>query len=354
MTVRYYGLMHNPDTFADVEKLYDMIKPLVSKNHSKDQDLRPISENRSRKWERIIKVNDDKYILNDGLFDSIKFWHDDGMNYSLEEIEQMAPIVWYRNLGGNECIKVRNGSGEYAHVSRYSFLQYVLPSSFRFDVDNGKQYISVKGGDKPYYLPKSAYDPQRADRIARDASFRKENSYWLEEDDNKCLYFTRKDNRWSIKGDTFMFGHPKKRINTERKAEIKPLTDRFYEYILAMYPLIDLEEENYHWNWYNKRTEQLNNSYREFSGSEVGYSWWDWDNKGEFMEHILSTEDHPMRVVLLELFIIDSELQAIKTGRSHVEDDRLPSIIRNQWNRWVNKIFALQYTYSEAIVKRVK
>ena len=30
MTVRYYGLMHNPDTFADVEKLYDMIKPLVN------------------------------------------------------------------------------------------------------------------------------------------------------------------------------------------------------------------------------------------------------------------------------------------------------------------------------------
>ena len=56
------------------------------------------------------------------MFDSIKFWHDDGMNYSLEEIEQMPPIVWYRNLGGNECIKVRNGSGEDAHVSRYSFL----------------------------------------------------------------------------------------------------------------------------------------------------------------------------------------------------------------------------------------
>ena len=71
MSYRYHTVQAN--TFAEVAKLYNTVKPVVSKNHSKEDDLRPVGV-RSRKWERIIKVNDQKYILNDGECDPIGFW----------------------------------------------------------------------------------------------------------------------------------------------------------------------------------------------------------------------------------------------------------------------------------------
>ena len=71
MSYRYHTVQAN--TFAEVAKLYHTVKPIISKNHSGKDDLRPVGV-RSRKWERIIKVNDQKYILNDGEVDQINFW----------------------------------------------------------------------------------------------------------------------------------------------------------------------------------------------------------------------------------------------------------------------------------------
>ena len=43
-------------TFKDVERHYNNIKPVVSKYHKKEDDIRPINR-RDRKWERIEKRN---------------------------------------------------------------------------------------------------------------------------------------------------------------------------------------------------------------------------------------------------------------------------------------------------------
>ena len=59
----------------------------------------------------------------------------------MQEVEALAPIVWSIDDEGNEFIKVRNGSGGSAHVSRYTFLEHNLPIDMDFLVDNGKQYI---------------------------------------------------------------------------------------------------------------------------------------------------------------------------------------------------------------------
>ena len=68
MVMRTYAPTLN--TFSDVEKLYNITKPLVSKNFSKSQDVRPVWS-RTRKWERIIKINKNEYLINDGTFDVI-------------------------------------------------------------------------------------------------------------------------------------------------------------------------------------------------------------------------------------------------------------------------------------------
>ena len=53
------------NTFAEVKAMYDGVKPVVSKNHTREQDIRPVGA-RSRKHERIMKINDNKYLINDG------------------------------------------------------------------------------------------------------------------------------------------------------------------------------------------------------------------------------------------------------------------------------------------------
>ena len=52
-------------SFKDVVKHYENIKPLVSKLHTREDDIRPIGD-RNRKWERIVKVSRNCYALSDG------------------------------------------------------------------------------------------------------------------------------------------------------------------------------------------------------------------------------------------------------------------------------------------------
>ena len=53
------------NNFKAVEAKYNSIKPVVSKNHTLDQDIRPIGERRY-KWQRIKKLSDNCYAFLDG------------------------------------------------------------------------------------------------------------------------------------------------------------------------------------------------------------------------------------------------------------------------------------------------
>ena len=46
----------NFSSFDDVVKHYESIKPLVSKLHTREDDIRPIGD-RNRKHERIVKIS---------------------------------------------------------------------------------------------------------------------------------------------------------------------------------------------------------------------------------------------------------------------------------------------------------
>ena len=131
MAYRYHRVQ-GINTFAEIEDKYNSVKPLVSKNHTKEQDVRPIGA-RQRKWERIIKVNNNKYILNNGEMDTVLFWNWYGEEYApfvptMKELEIVAPIVWTRKRDGahrrwTEYVKIRNGIGGGAHSSHYTFLE---------------------------------------------------------------------------------------------------------------------------------------------------------------------------------------------------------------------------------------
>jgi hypothetical protein len=53
------------ETFEQVEAFYNRIKPVREDGYSTSRNIRPIGD-RSRKGERIIKVNNNTYALSDG------------------------------------------------------------------------------------------------------------------------------------------------------------------------------------------------------------------------------------------------------------------------------------------------
>jgi len=122
------------NSFSKVAEHYDSIKPI------RGTDIRPLGD-RARKWEHIVKVHNNKYVLTNIL-------PDDEPNWIYQETRKgmidRAPITWTRNpRTGIEKIRIRNGSGEYAHNSTYSFLYRALPYSMDFVVDNGKQFVKA-------------------------------------------------------------------------------------------------------------------------------------------------------------------------------------------------------------------
>jgi len=137
---------YNLDTFAEVERRYDRVKPIRTTGQV------PLGD-RARKWEHIIKVNKNKYVLMDKIPDDEgnRFW----CGSTKEEIAR-APVTWTRCAHtGIEKIRVRNDYGDTCHNQRYSFLVRALPSCMDFLVQQGKQYVIL--GDTHHYLPKSTW-----------------------------------------------------------------------------------------------------------------------------------------------------------------------------------------------------
>ena len=336
-------------SFAEVEATYNDVKPMVSKNHTKEQDLRPIGD-RARKHERIIKVNDKKYILNNGDVDVISFWggytSHSLVKPTMQEVEALAPIVWTIDDEGNEFIKIRNGSGGGAHMSRYTFLEHNLPKQMGLVIDNGKQYIRIE--KDVHFLPKSDY------------FWGNKNS----KEDGRQLHFVRMagTTKWLPEGNTFQFTPPKKRINKERKAKLKGAIDSMWGYISAMWQLID-SNDPYDYNRHTQLQSEMYEAFADWSGEPKQESyWWDWKGKGDFIAHVFETEEHPCRVNLLEMFVRDSDLRWVGvseesfTHRRKVEVDEKDflSKVRSQYNRWVNKALEIEYLHSEASVVEVK
>ena len=331
------------NSFAEAEERYNTTKPVISKNHTREQDIRPYGA-RSRKWERIQKVNANCYIIWDGnegdpyrhLYWS---WYSTLENPTPKQQMELAPIVWKRK-GNMESIRIRNGSGNHAHVSRYTFLENTLPYTMGFLVDNGKQYVSLPNGTNKwqglrYLLPKSMYSPTR---------------YPQHKDDEKYLTFERKigergaEHPWQVVGATWEYTGAKTKIDKRGKADIKPHTDKFYEWITTMYRMLPLTDDQY-------RSKMRNELYQ-----------WSRDHKAiqpyqAYME-IMRDEEHPMRLHLAVDFITECNLTTYDWQTSSYKlvdvDSDIAKQVRAQWNRYINKKLGLVKKVSPEKVERKK
>jgi hypothetical protein len=333
------------NSFAEVEERYNTTKPVISKNHTKEQDIRPYGS-RSRKWERIEKVNANCYIIwngDDGDPYQQFYWSWSGsLNPTPKQQMELVPIVWKRK-GNMESIRIRNGSGNYAHCSRYTFLENTLPNTMGFLIDNGKQYVSLLytsekqnfgtgrwHGHLKYLLPKSMYVPFASRRHGH-------NHGLVETDDKKYLTFERKigergaEHPWQVIGATWEYIGAKTKVDKQGKADIKPHTDKFYEWIVTMYRMLPITD----WDYRQKMRNELQD--------------WVYNHKTiqpyqAYME-IMRDEEHPMRLHLAVDWLSNSNLTTYDWQTSdhtftEVDSD-VAKQVRANWNRYINKQLGL-------------
>ena len=100
------------DGFDYIANLYANTKPLVSKCHTLEEDIRPIGD-RNRKYERIKKMNDKCYILQDGYHSGDEVFG--GYNYYGDKKgkpTEIEIIQWRRILPSQEQ---HSGKTRYAY-----------------------------------------------------------------------------------------------------------------------------------------------------------------------------------------------------------------------------------------------
>ena len=338
------------------------------------------------------------------------FWNWYGEEYApfvptMKELEIVAPIVWTRKRDGahrrwTEYVKIRNGIGGGAHSSHYTFLENTLPRGLAFWITNGKQYVTThtekelkdrengeykhqmalwdmtKIGENKFFLPKAKYDPSighvfwpnNKDQQERWDNYHRGNITTQKENCGRDLVFKRNVNHagehlgWELCSNSFIFEAPKVRVDKDRKAKLKEPISNFFNYVCSIWGVLDCglnEDGRASWNNYQDKQAVLQEAYVKWKDPNIdtdsikdnyGY-YWDWKGKGEFVEHLLKDEENEARVPLVELFVLDSELRQIKVGESALSDDVAKTKVREQFNRWINKVLELTYIYEKATIK---
>ena len=312
MTMTYERL----STFAQVEAIYNNTKPMKGKNTGKD--VRPIAD-RARDHERIKKISSNCYLLmNGGYYDDVFQWYyfrGRPATPTQAEMVALAPICWKRHKDGTETIKIRNGIGDRAHMSHYTFLERMLPRGMGFFVLNGKQYIRVDDG-AALYLPKCMYVPRNA--------FDDGSSYinWMRAtDDGSALTFKRDDDRFTLVGDRCDAPKPPRTlVNKKQKARYKDHMTSYLEWISAMAPLMQVDDYKYRGLMRGQVTEI------------TGVNYYNHDELAKFMRHALTKQDHPLRLPMAVDFV--SSYDTIRNVQSEADAKQ----VKTEFNRWINKV----------------
>lgn len=199
------------NTFDEVAKHYERITPLRGKN--KNDDIRPIHPNRrDRKWERIMKLDDNVYALADY----------EGMHPLIpkELYAQTCPIIWERNLMG-DFVTIRtaiNGSSP----SRYMFLAKFLPRGFEYLYNQaGRHYLQVHG--ELFYMAKMKMTYDYAKRTAD-----------INQDNH--IKFKVEGERFTRVSDPLPY--PTRAKDPEMKAHYDPLITSYWEWMCMMLPVL--------------------------------------------------------------------------------------------------------------------
>ena len=212
----------------------------------------------------------------------------------------------------------------------YTFLDNLLPHDLRFYVlgSSGRQYISMnwRVNDRGW----SWAEPNQGDK-----------DFYLPKDMDKPLQFARKHAKWQHVGTEYVFKYAMTQVNKEAKSNIKPYSDKFYEWVITMHGMLPCDDYQY-----NYKMEQEMYKYMQDSG--LSY----YDRIYEYKK-IMRDENHPMRLHLAVDWLRESPLFGYR-GRQDIDTKEQASKVRASWNRWVNKTLGLTKNIHENRVEEVK
>ena len=336
----------NFTTFADVARQYEITKPLRGLDNT-GKDIRPIGD-RKRKWERIVKIDDncyalsDGYHIGDGLFGSYR-WYGLSIDYTptLKDMAFYAPIIWRKHKDGTETVTLRNGTGPGTHTGRYAFLYRHSRRDLWFRNRNGKHFIEVRGSGQSYFLakgdtvPKPMWEDEQHQIAAikqRGGTIPRWRGWMRAKNDNASLTFKRTDNGWElVDGGRAVPVPPKKRIDTTIKANLKPHIDAFREWALAIGPMLPLRDYKYEQQLRAEMSEWVKETGYILRGRWSLYAMFD----DKLSRKTITDPEHPLRMQLCYLALTQGELMRECTDEDDVKR------VKAAFNRWVNKQLGL-------------
>ena len=304
------------NTFDEVKNWYEKTKPMREKDFGTARDIRPIYERRY-KGRRIVKVDDNCYVLSDGWhFGSVveePHGYSSGYKPTTEDLIRFAPIVWRRAPDGTETIAVRNaGYGSNTVHSRHEFLRKHLPYGILLftGVSNGKHFLRCASGEtffpKATALPQVVYDTLKA-----------KNGRWMRgitTTDNATLTFQREGNAFNLLSEALP--EPMKRVNKKAKEQYAKAIREFREWALLMLPMLQISRGGY-----NAAQNNINsNGHGEFE---------------QFLRKILLDPTHPNRVDLIYLMYRDLVGYSWR-DMELLTEERLQKF-KNGLTPWINK-----------------
>jgi len=193
-----------------------------------------------------------------------------------------------------------------------------------------------------YYLPKS-----RSVGAAQWDYWISRNNSWTEhyqrEDDQKFLTFARTAHvpdpiysitdltfsDWVLISPEFKVVHPKQRVNKERKKELKPHLDKFWQWACAVGPMVPIDDWEY--------IREIKAALREGNVIEGWAYSSNTTYNGDEVQRILTTDDHQLRLPLLAMFML-------RSGMKHVTTPEDAKKVRAQFNTWANRACGLVTT----------
>lgn len=337
------------DTFTQVEKHYNSVKPVISKNHSREQDVRPLGK-RTIKWERIEKIDDDTYVMWSGYTDGDDVFSLFSLSgFTKAEKIALAPIVWQRAPDGEETVKLRAPFNSY-QTGYWKMLKKYAPWDLMVSrTSPGQHHVVPQYGkhkdDKFLMAPPLNVSKPRASK--QKYSIRGAGGEGSVDGRDTSLTFVRhKGFEWHPADDYTKNARKKlvRRVDKKRKAELKPKLDEFWEWFVAISPLLPSPAGR----WVsNSEYHQMLKDYRqkvfERYGSRIG--WRSFDQWGDARMDMLNEPENPARMLMAlhlkrDLFAdVDHGYDAAtKTFRS---SQPTPSIVRQRFNAEMNRTFGL-------------
>lgn len=322
-------------TFDNVRNWYERIKPVVSKLHTLEDDIRPIG-NRTRKHERIVKINNNCYAMLTWGFDGLGYYGERNVERktSLKDLKRIAPIIWERNpKTGEEFVTVHNARHGYA-TSLYEFLRMYLPGRMAMPHKrDGRQWIA--NGSDTYYLPLNGYVPPN---LSKQVYFKspEEREAAARPKSERKLVFKRDGENFILISEPYKLEYKSRTtVKRDEKAQFRNEIKEFKKFVMTMAPVLA--------NGRRRLSAEDQRTVTELVAAGVGgdkpaRTWGRWwmALPVEHMRKALVDEDNPIRLALVYAFI--PYVNSCDGYLPHHQEPS-PTLMASRLNNFVNIAF---------------